>query len=124
MKLLTYNFLTSSAIKGVKVGYPLKLHVLKKREVQIDFNAEFLIRMIPRLEWRTVLEGAKSIGCLNELPPEVTKSHSADINFLEKLHHILLEIDVTDGHLECPETGRKFSILNGIPNMLLNEDEV
>lgn len=27
MKLLTYNFLTSTAIKGVKVGYPLILHV-------------------------------------------------------------------------------------------------
>lgn len=27
MKLLTYNFLTSAAIKGVKIGYPLKLHV-------------------------------------------------------------------------------------------------
>lgn len=27
MKLLTYNFLTSTAIKGVQVGYPLILHV-------------------------------------------------------------------------------------------------
>lgn len=27
MKLSTYNFLTSMAIKGVKVGYPLKLTV-------------------------------------------------------------------------------------------------
>lgn len=27
MKLSTYNFLTSKAIKGVKVGYPLKLTV-------------------------------------------------------------------------------------------------
>lgn len=27
MKLLTYNFLTSKAMKGVKVGYPLKLQV-------------------------------------------------------------------------------------------------
>lgn len=27
MKLLTYNFLTSACIKGVKVGYPLRLNV-------------------------------------------------------------------------------------------------
>lgn len=27
MKLLTYSFLTSKCIKGVKVGYPLKLNV-------------------------------------------------------------------------------------------------
>lgn len=27
MKLITYNFLTSKCIRGVKVGYPLKLNV-------------------------------------------------------------------------------------------------
>ncbi|KFB51501.1 AGAP006575-PA-like protein [Anopheles sinensis] len=27
MKLLTYNFLTSKCIRGVQVGYPLKLNV-------------------------------------------------------------------------------------------------
>lgn len=29
-----------------------------------------------------------------------------------------------EGDLECPETGRKFPINSGIPNMLLKEDEV
>ncbi|XP_055307040.1 multifunctional methyltransferase subunit TRM112-like protein isoform X2 [Sitodiplosis mosellana] len=124
MKLLTYNFLTSSAIKGVKVGYPLKLHVLSQREVPSDYNAEFLVRMIPRLEWLTVLEGAKAIGYIDKLPLEIPQTFSNDTDFLQKLHHVLFEIDITDGYLECPETGRKFTISNGIPNMLLNEDEV
>lgn len=43
---------------------------------------------------------------------------------LQKLHHLLFEIDVLEGQLECPETGRVFPITDGIPNMLLNEDEV
>lgn len=47
-----------------------------------------------------------------------------DMETLQKLHHILLEVDVVEGTLECPETGRIFPINNGIPNMLLNEDEV
>ena len=29
-----------------------------------------------------------------------------------------------EGTLECPESHRKFPINKGIPNMLLNEDEV
>lgn len=37
---------------------------------------------------------------------------------------MLLEIDVVNGELICPESGRKFPINNGIPNMILNEDEV
>jgi multifunctional methyltransferase subunit TRM112 len=44
--------------------------------------------------------------------------------FLQKLHHVLLEVEVQEGSLVCPETGRRFPISDGIPNMLLNEDEV
>lgn len=43
---------------------------------------------------------------------------------MKKAHHVLLEIEIIDGELICPETGRKFPINNGIPNMLLNEAEV
>lgn len=66
------------------------------------------------------------IGCKDELPAELTEQHTsgADEEFLKKLHHILLGIDIVEGNLECPETGRQFPISNGIPNMLLNEDEV
>lgn len=100
---------------------------------------------MPRLEWLTILEGAKSvsiylystiyllnlnniffrqIGYIDTLPQEIPQTCTEDTEFLQKLHHILLEVDITNGYLECPETGRQFPICNGIPNMLLNEDEV
>ena len=47
-----------------------------------------------------------------------------DEDLLKKVHHALVEIEVVQGHLECPESGRQFPITNGIPNMLLNENEV
>jgi len=37
---------------------------------------------------------------------------------------IFLQVEILEGALVCPESGRKFPITNGIPNMLLNEDEV
>jgi len=46
-----------------------------------------------------------------------------DEELLKKLHRVLLEVEVIEGELECPETGRKFPIKNSIPNMLINEDE-
>lgn len=66
------------------------------------------------------------IGCAGDLPLVLTESHKSgeDEAFLKRLHHILLQVEITEGSLECPETGRKFLITNGIPNMLLNEDEV
>lgn len=33
------------------------------------------------------------------------------------------QVDVEEGALICPETGRRFPIVKGIPNLLLNEDE-
>lgn len=87
MKLLTYNFLTSKCIRGVKVGYPLKLHVsiyifknlnrfllkicfvllfskqvVEKREVQADFSPEFITKTLPRLEWPAIYEAAQLVS--------------------------------------------------------------
>ena len=47
----------------------------------------------------------------------------SDEDFLRTFHHILLEVQVEEGALVCPETGRRFPISKGIPNLLLNEDE-
>lgn len=46
-----------------------------------------------------------------------------DEELLRKLHRVLLEVEVVEGELECPETGRKFPIKNCIPNMLVTEEE-
>lgn len=37
---------------------------------------------------------------------------------------LCIQVEVEEGSLVCPESGKKFPIKNGIPNMLLNEDEV
>lgn len=43
MKLLVHNFLSSSNLKGVKIGYPLKLSV-NKVEVILFFNYLFKLK--------------------------------------------------------------------------------
>ena len=47
-----------------------------------------------------------------------------DDDFLRRFHHALLELVLQEGALICPETGRRFLVHKGIPNLLLNEDEV
>uniref|UniRef100_A0A1B0DIJ8 Multifunctional methyltransferase subunit TRM112-like protein n=2 Tax=Phlebotomus papatasi TaxID=29031 RepID=A0A1B0DIJ8_PHLPP len=64
------------------------------------------------------------VGCGGDLPKEFSDQITSDTEILQRLHHILLEIDIIEGNLQCPETGRVFPISNGIPNMLLNEEEV
>lgn len=64
------------------------------------------------------------IGLTDHLPAEVPEDVAVNEEFLQKLHHVLMEVEVVEGVLECPETGRIFPIQNGIPNMLLGENEV
>ncbi|XP_065361513.1 multifunctional methyltransferase subunit TRM112-like protein [Calliphora vicina] len=124
MKLSTYNFLTSKAIKGVKVGFPLKLTISKTECIEAEYNATFIERLIPKLDWPTLYSAAQMVDLADDIPSEHPTNIAVTEELLQKLHHLLLEVDVLEGHLECPETGRLFPITDGIPNMLLNEDEV
>eukprot|EP00061_Rhincodon_typus_P007447 g29154.t1 len=63
------------------------------------------------------------IGHGNDLPKELPQELQSNEEFLQKVHHVLLEVEVVEGVLKCPESGREFPISKGIPNMLLNEDE-
>jgi multifunctional methyltransferase subunit TRM112 len=58
------------------------------------------------------------------LPETLSESMQQDEEFLKILHRVLFEYEVEEGELICPETGRKFPISKGIPNMLLQETEV
>ncbi|XP_071550102.1 multifunctional methyltransferase subunit TRM112-like protein [Panulirus ornatus] len=124
MKLITHNMLTSKGIKNVKDGFPLKIQADEVRNVDIDFDRDFISRMVPKLDWNALLFAAQCVGHQEDLPETLPDGYENDDDLLKKLHHILLEVEVINGCLECPETQRKFPISNGIPNMLLNEDEV
>ena len=47
-----------------------------------------------------------------------------DQEFMTLLHLVLLKRQVIEGSLQCPNCAREYEIKSGIPNMLLNEDEV
>eukprot|EP00244_Chara_vulgaris_P010344 TRINITY_DN4731_c0_g1_i2.p3 TRINITY_DN4731_c0_g1~~TRINITY_DN4731_c0_g1_i2.p3 ORF type:complete len:123 (+),score=25.52 TRINITY_DN4731_c0_g1_i2:436-804(+) len=122
MRLLTHNMLTCN-VKGVTKGYPLKIEAVRLEKKEAEFNQDFLRRIFPKLDWKALYETALSLD-LDELPEQAEPSMLEDEAFLQKLHHVLLEVNLEEGALVCPETGRRFPVSKGIPNMLLNEDEV
>ncbi|KAH3795154.1 uncharacterized protein LOC127839058 [Dreissena polymorpha] len=124
MKLITHNMLTSNIIKGVKNGFPLKIIASKVEEKEVDFNPEFTARMIPKIDWQALRQAAADLGKPNSLPEAVADQYEENVDFLKQTHHVLMELEVIEGELVCPESGRKFPVSNGIPNMLLKEDEV
>ena len=104
--------------------FSLFLCLSQVETIEADFDPDFLRDMLPRLEWGALAEAAASLGCsppLQETPP--TEKDLGDDSFLKSFHHALLEVCLVEGALVCPETGRKFPVEKGIPNMLLPEDE-
>jgi len=52
-----------------------------------------------------------------KLPTELPNGNISD-ELLKQIHGALMEIEIIEGKLVCPETGHEFPINNGIPNML------
>lgn len=83
------------------------------------------LSMLRKINW-SALKGAASDLSMHELDEitGITEEMKGDDNLLRQIHHILFEVHLIDGHLVCPESLRKFPVKDGIPNMLLHEDEV
>ena len=122
MRLITHNMLQCN-IKGVTNGFPLGIEAAEVSVVESEFDAGFIQNTLPKLHWPAFVAAAASIG-VDGLPAELVDGLAEDEEFLKRVHHALLDVHVIQGNLVCPETGRKFPVKEGIPNMLLNEDEV
>ena len=117
------NNLLSSHVWGVEPrGFPLRLQATEVRINPVEFNPDFIARMIPKVEWAALLEAADTVH-LVEVPKEPIQGYERKEEFLRKMHHELLEVEVLEGTLQCPESGRLFPISHGIPNMLLSDEE-
>jgi multifunctional methyltransferase subunit TRM112 len=122
MKLLTHNMLQCH-IKGVRNGYPFKIEAEKVATHEMDYDPDFLRHVFPRIEWAALREAALAMGAGEGLPEAVTEAMlEGDEAFLKAFHHALLEVHLEEGALVCPETGRRFPVAQGIPNLLLQED--
>ncbi|KAF0691966.1 Aste57867_16872 [Aphanomyces stellatus] len=121
MRLITHNMLMCNK-KGVENGFPLVLKPEETEVVPSEFSATFIVKMIAKLDWAAFKAGASALQL--DVPETVTEEDKANEEVLKKIHHALLDVHVKKGSLVCPESGREFPIVDGIPNMLLREDEV
>ena len=134
---MTHNFLLCNVAKCVatvesdnaglpeeqkRKNFPLQI-VLNEgglEEREDDFNREFILKLIKKIDWAAFRSGAADIGYTI---PETLPSDLND-EVLKNIHHALLELEVMSGKLVCRHCGREYVIEQGIPNMLLREDEV
>jgi multifunctional methyltransferase subunit TRM112 len=110
MKILTHNMLQCHAKKCN--GFPLTLTATKTSTTNIDFNPVFLDKLASKLDFNALQSTVASLGL------------SCNLDDKKELHSVLLEFEVEEGRMDCPTCHHEFPIVNGIPNMLLNENQV
>ena len=86
-------------------------------------SADALVGIYEKINWQALVTATMDLH-IHDLDAVDEKPALSDDNMIKLLHKLLFETVVVEGNLICPESGRKFPIVNGIPNMLLHEDEV
>merc|ERR1712066_684277 len=108
MKLLTHNMMQSH-VKGITKRFPLLIKPADGgvRVIEQEFNPEFVRRMIGRIEWSALCEAMSWLGHPGKLPESAPKEDENDESILKSIHHALVEVEVVEGKLVCPESGRE-----------------
>ncbi|ABN66157.1 predicted protein [Scheffersomyces stipitis CBS 6054] len=124
MKFLTTNFV-KCAVKGCQSStesFPLKYSDCQLVQEEQEYNPEFLVHMLERLDWNAVIQVARDLGN-DSLPP--TKPDSLDPIMeedqavLKDLHTLLVETQIVEGRMTCNNCQHVYHIKNSIPNFLL-----
>ena len=130
MRLLTHNTLRNNSSDAKGKGFPLEIS--SAVDVQVidnpkagavtDRDIDFVKRLIPTLDWQALVQASSQLG-INTLPPLLTDDLIGNEQFLKALYHVLMNVHLVKGILKCPATGREFPVTDGIPNMMLGEEE-
>ena len=59
---------------------------------EVEFNQEFIARVIPKIDWECLCRAAEELGHLEDLPKAAPENYEGDTEFLKKAHHALLEV--------------------------------
>ena len=146
MKLMTHNMLMSPGTRnGFPLAIEVEKMEVVEAEFNADFCARMIeklewaalvatvasvragaaaapfaiLRAIRSLHTsRATLRAAQLKLEKGELPAAVPEDYATNEEFLKALHHVLLEVEIVEGVLVCPETEKRFPIKEGIPSML------
>ncbi|EIW77653.1 Trm112p-domain-containing protein [Coniophora puteana RWD-64-598 SS2] len=180
VRLITHNLLACHAKGCTTNNFPLAFRDAQVEIQEQDINPEFVRNMLPRLEWKALVDAARQVGD-ESLPAE--QPEMMDDELVQKLHRVLMEvrnltlssllaspnghdypstslrtrdtprtnttslstpcihvlsmhlsplphprtflqIHITEGAMICPNCEHVYPISNGIPNMLLAENEI
>jgi multifunctional methyltransferase subunit TRM112 len=128
MRLFTHNILQCH-VKGCNTkNYPLLLRNIKYNpipDIQPEKATALIARLLPKLDYTTIKLSLQQCGIeAGDLPAELPANAAENDELLTTLGKHLMGIDIESGEMVCEGCGHVYPITDGIPNMLLNENEI
>lgn len=117
MRLLAHNMLQCH-VKGCTDNYPLKINDAELESLETEVDLELVRRLLPKLDYAALQATCSDIGIA--IPQQMDESDE----FLQGIAQVLLQVRVKNAQMACTGCGHVYPIINGIPNMLLQESEV
>lgn len=124
MKFLTTNFVKCpiKTCQGTTEAFPLHFEECELAQEELEYNPEFLVHMLDRLDWDAILLVASDLGntSLPQSKPEDLDPIMEDSQaVLRDLHTLLMETQIMEGKMVCRNCDHVYHIKNSIPNFLL-----
>lgn len=124
MKVLTTNFVQCAvpSCQRSTNAFPLKYNDCAMVRRELDFDPEFIVNMLGKLDWSALLSVASDLGntSLPEAKPEIEDPEAPEtMQVIKDLHTLLLEAQIQEGEMTCRNCGHVYYIKNSIPNFLL-----
>ena len=121
MRLLTHNLLMCNLKSCSGRNLPLVLQVNEITEENSEYNPALTLKMLTKIDWRVFVRTAETLG--HTLPEELTAEDQSNEGLMQRVYHLLFNLNVVSGGLSCQNCGRVYPIDKSIPNMLLEEIE-
>ena len=124
MKFLTTNFV-KCAVKPCDSSldaFPLQYSECELIQEELEFNPDFIVHMLDRLDWNAVLLVAADLGNTSlpaNKPEDVDPIMEESQPLLRDLHTLLVETQIKEGKMTCKNCQHVYHIKNTIPNFLL-----
>lgn len=145
MKLLTLQFLTCAikACKSHASSFPLHPTDCTLSRTDMPFSAQFLINLLPRLDFAAIRTFAADLGLEMMVPEErdlepvqvgegeggssdgggdqvgIKEKEEKREDALKKLHTLVMETEIQEGKLKCGNCGFEYGVKEGVANFLL-----
>ena len=126
MKAITHNILMCNIKKceESKKNFPFIILANNIENKVSKFDINLTKKIYDSLDKEALNEFCKDLNIVKYDFTKIDDNIKKENEFWEYIHKVIDETLIIEGNLKCPNCKREFPIINGIPDMVLRDDEM